>query len=293
MQSNLSSDLIEVVKTFQKNEITEYEVYLYLAKNTKDNNAKVLREIAEDERSHYYRWKKYTGVDVAPSKFDVIKYKLIAHIFGITFAIKLMEKQEEIAEQLYKDISNKIPEAEEILQDEEKHEKMLIALINEEKLKYVSSMVLGLSDAIVELTGAIAGLTFAFQKAGMVAIAGLITGIAAALSMSASEYLSQKSETDVQDRSPLKASFYTGLAYIFAVILLVAPFFIVENVYWALGFSLLDALFVIFVFTFFISVVKESSFKNLFFEMCFLSFGVAGLSFIIGLLARKFIGVDL
>ena len=34
-------------------------------------------------------------------------------------------------------------------------------MINDERLQYISSMVLGINDALVELTGAPAGFTFA------------------------------------------------------------------------------------------------------------------------------------
>ena len=73
-----------------------------------------------------------------------------------------------------------------------------------EPYRYTGSIVLGLNDALVELTGALAGLTLALQDTKLIALTGSITGIAAALSMGASEYLSTKSE-DV-DRSPVKAS---------------------------------------------------------------------------------------
>jgi VIT1/CCC1 family predicted Fe2+/Mn2+ transporter len=85
----------------------------------------------------------------------------------------------------------------------------LISLIDEERLKYVSSMVLGLNDALVELTGALTGLTLALQNPRLIAIVGFITGIAASMSMAASEYLSTKQEDT--EKNPLKASVYTGL----------------------------------------------------------------------------------
>ena len=46
----------------------------------------------------------------------------------------------------YRSIAHEIP-AEEIARDEDHHEEQLIALLDEERLRYVGSMVLGLSDA--------------------------------------------------------------------------------------------------------------------------------------------------
>ena len=77
-----------------------------------------------------------------------------------------------------------------IAQDEDRHESQLLGMLDEERLQYVGSMVLGLSDALVELTGTLAGLTFALQNNRLVALSGLITGISATLSMTSSEYLS-------------------------------------------------------------------------------------------------------
>src|SRR5690606_31916914 len=98
--------------------------------------------------------------------------------FGLTFGIKLLEKGEEKNQAIYKELVDKIEGMEELIKDEEEHEMLLINSLNEEKLNYIGSIVLGLNDALVELTGTLAGLTFAFAEAKMVALAGLITGIA-------------------------------------------------------------------------------------------------------------------
>ena len=80
-----------------------------------------------------------------------------------------------------------IPEAKAIILEENQHETGLLQLLGEERLRYTGSMVLGLNDVLVELTGALAGLTLALQDTKLVALTGSITGIAAALSMGASE----------------------------------------------------------------------------------------------------------
>ena len=51
-------------------------------------------------------------------------------------------------------------------------------MIDEEKLKYIGAVVLGMNDALVELTGTLAGLTLALQNEKLVGVAGLITGVA-------------------------------------------------------------------------------------------------------------------
>ena len=282
----------ELILKFQENEITEYHIYRFLAKRAKGKNKEVLERIAEDELAHYNKWKELTNEDVKPNKLKIFFYIALSIIFGITFAIKLMEAGEEGAEKAYEKLSKDLPVAAEILKDEVSHEEMLVQMIEEEKLKYVGSMVLGLNDALVELTGSLAGFTFALQNSKVIGLAGLIMGVAASLSMSASEYLSQKSEGD-QDKDPLKASIYTGIAYILAVIVLVWPFFVFGHYIVALIFSLAGAIGIIYLFTFFMSVVKDEDFKSAFTEMLTISMGVAFISFLVGIAARKWLGIEI
>lgn len=277
----------------QKNEITEHFIYAKLARVVKDdNNRQVLERIGEEEKAHYEFFKRYTNRDVAPSWFRVWLYYFIARLFGLTFGIKLMENGEGKAQENYKQMARIVPEISKIEEDEDRHERQLIGMINEERLEYVGSMVLGLNDALVELTGALAGLSFALQNTKLTAIAGLITGIAASLSMAASEYLSVKAEEGKGGKNPLKASVYTGIAYIFTVCFLIFPFLICLSSSVALVWTMLNALIVIFIFTFYISVAKDLSFKLRFLEMAVLSFAVAGITFLIGIAIRHFLHID-
>lgn len=279
------------IETAMKNEISEYHVYKKLADCCyQSGNKQVLIDIANDELGHYNLWKVHLKKEVKPSKWKIWKYYLIAKIFGLTFGIKLMEKGEEGAQVNYKKLAFQYPDAEKIIQDENRHENELTNLIEEEKLKYVGSIVLGLNDALVELTGTLAGLTFALQNTRLIALAGLITGIAASLSMSASEYLSTKSEGSSQ--SPFKASFYTGLAYIFTVLFLILPYLLLKNYMLCLGITIAVAILIILVFNYYISVAKDMDFKKRFAEMAGISIGVAVLTFFIGYLIRIVWGIE-
>jgi VIT1/CCC1 family predicted Fe2+/Mn2+ transporter len=233
---------------------------------------------------------KYTQRAVRPNRWKIFFYFWISRILGITFGIKLMERGEERAQINYEIIARRIPKASRIIADEHAHEQELIGLIEEERLNYVGSIVLGLNDALVELTGALAGFTFALQNTRLIALAGLITGIAASFSMAASEYLSTKSEGSGE--RALKSSLYTGVAYIVTVILLILPYLLVANYFLCLGLTLSIAMLIIFFFNFYISVAKDYSFKRRFLEMAALSLGVAMLTFTIGFLIRKVLGIE-
>jgi VIT1/CCC1 family predicted Fe2+/Mn2+ transporter len=274
---------------FQRNEITESSVYRRLAGRAKGENKSVLEEFSKDELRHYNQWKKYSRQDVSRRRRTILKYSFISRIFGVTFVMKMMEGGEGKARKAYSDIMKLIPKAKSILEDETKHERLLGRMLREEKIGYIGSMVLGLNDALVELTGVLAGLSLTLQTTKLIGTAGLITGVASALSMASSEYLSQKSEKG--SKSPRKASFYTGFVYLLTVLLLVAPYFIFNNYLMSLGVTLFDAVLVVFVFTFFISVVQELRYRTKVAQTIAISFGVAGISFVVGLLVKMFLNV--
>lgn len=276
----------------QRAEITEHFIYEKLSQSTKDShNKEILKRISSDELEHHNVWKEYTGEDVKPAKLKILMYYLISRILGITFGIKLMEKGEEQAEETYEEISKVVPAAKEIAKDEHEHEKQLIDLIDEERLKYTGDIVRGMNVALVELTGALAGLTLAIPNPRLILTAGLIIGIAMTLSLASTEYLATRTGGSI--RSPFKAVVYAGFANIFTVLFLIFPYLIFANIYFSLGVMILNAIIVIFLFSFYISVVKDISFKKRFLEMSLISLGVAALAFGIGLLARIFLHVEI
>lgn len=277
---------------FQRNEITEYHVYMRLARIVKGKeNRAILENIARDELRHYQMWKEHTGRDVKPKKLTLLKYALINHLFGFTFAIKLMEKGEEAAQESYSHLLNDLQDAGTIAHDENEHELALIRMLDEERLRYTGSIVLGLNDALVELTAALTGLTFALQNTELIALTGSITGLAAALSMAVSEYLSTKSENKGQN--PVKAAIYTGSAYVVTVVLLILPYLIFSSFQLCLAVALVTGLLIIALFNYYISVAQEVPFRKRFLEMAGLSLVVSAISFLIGMALRHFTGIEL
>lgn len=288
----LSEDVRKQILAFQRTEITEHHIYRRLAKSIKSpENARIVAQIAEDELKHYEGLKKYSGQDVAPNWFSMWRYYLISRIFGFTFGIKLMERTEKNVQKDYDEITDVVPEAATFKHEEEVHEEKLVGMLSEERLEYAGSIVLGLNDALVELTGALAGLTLALQNTKLIALSGLITGIAAAMSMAASEYLSTRSEET--SKNPVRAAIYTGIAYIGTVSLLVLPYLLFESYYLDLAITLSTAVIIIAVFNYYISVAKDESFRERFLEMAGLSLGVALFSFIIGYFIRIWLEIEI
>lgn len=289
--SELSKELLTEIISDQKNEKDASIIYGRIAEKTKDPaNKKIISKIASDEKKHYEILKKYSGIDVKPRRFMIFLYVLCARILGLTFAFKMLENDEANAHEGYNRIAKQLPELKGIMDDEERHERELIDMLNEKRLDYMGSIVLGLNDALVELTGALAGYTFAIQDSKNIALLGLITGISASLSMGASEYLSKKQ--DKEDRA-FSSSLYTGIAYIITVMLLVMPFLLFTNPFLNLGITVAIAVLIIFFFNFYISVAKDLSFKQRFFEMAGISVGVAIISFLIGWAVKTFLGFEI
>jgi Uncharacterized membrane protein len=288
----LSESVRRQVLRFQQTEITEHHIYKRLSQRiSSPENAKILEQIAQDELRHYNGWKQYTKQDIEPRWLFVWFYYFVSMIFGFTFGVKLMELGEQSAQANYAAISKEIPEAETYERDEDAHEEQLINMLDEERLQYAGSVVLGLNDALVELTGALAGLTLALQNVKLIALSGLITGIAASMSMAASEYLSTRSEHT--QKQPVRAAIYTGIAYIITVALLVLPYLLFENYILDLAIALTTAVIIIAVFNYYISVAKGESFRERFTEMAGLSLGVALFSFVIGYFIRKWLGIEI
>jgi len=276
----------------QKNEITGHHSYKKIAGHIKDpDNKRILTEIANDELDHYEKFKEYTNKEVAPNWLNVYLVYFMSIILGFTFAVKMLERGEERSRKRYAKEITDDPKFNQLLLDEEKHEMLLIEMLDEEKLKYVGSIVLGLNDALVELTGALAGYTFAFQNTHIIALTGLITGISASFSMAASEYLSTSQEGEKSEAR--KSALYTGLAYILTVFVLILPFLLINNPYVSLVVTLVVAVIVIFLFNFYISVAKGTPFRRRFLEMAGISLGVSGISFLIGVLVKTFLGFEL
>lgn len=293
MNKNVSAASLAIIRKMQQNELTESVIYEAIAKFAKgDENKQTLLRLAKEERAHYEIWKKYTGIEMKPEKAKVFKYKLLARILGFTFAVKLMENGEENAQEEYEQLATDVPESIAIRKQEEEHEEALLGMLDEERLQYVGSMVLGLNDALVELTGSLAGFTFAMQNTRLIALSGLIIGISATFSMASSEFLAARSEG--RDDA-LKSCTYTGIAYLITVVLLIAPYLILGNEQFILALicMLIIVVLIIAGFTYYTSVAQDQPFKSRFLEMAFISIGVAVISFVVGILAKKFLGVDL
>ena len=277
----------------QQNEINDYALYSALAHREKDpHNKSVYEDIAQEEKTHYEFWKGITGKSIKANHFLIGWYIFLASLLGTSFALKLAEKREKGAEAFYLSLFDTYPQAKEIYAQEMKHEKELIDMLHDKKLLYAGAIVLGMNDALVELTGTLSGIALAFDKSIVVGVTGAIMGIAASMSMAGSSYLEAK-ESPVEGISPGIYAAYTGISYILTTLFLVLPFFLIASIKAALLSMFIAALIAIVLYNFYISVAKEQSFYQRTSQMLLITFGVALISFAIGYFVHHYLGIQI
>jgi VIT1/CCC1 family predicted Fe2+/Mn2+ transporter len=278
-----------------RNELTEAEVYARLAGLEKDaGTRKILENISADKAAHAGIISEVLAENARPSGFKIAWTVGCARLFGTIFVLKLMERGENAAGKTYRLIAAECPRLASVADDEERHETELIGMLKDDRLDNMGSIALGLNDALVELTGALAGFTFAVGAPEKVAKLGLITGFAAAMSMAASAFLSARADAQAGNRGgegaeshgALKSAAYTGIAYAVTVFLLVAPYMLLTDATLALCVMLLTAFGIIAFFNFYLSVARGTSFWRGFGLMAGISTAVALISYAFGYLLR-------
>ena len=292
---NKTSEKVNLRKALiqQQNEINDYTIYKRLAFYQDDlNNKIVFEKIAKEEKVHYNFWLKITKQEIQAQKLVVWWFILLVKVLGTSFALKSLEKREEGAEEFYKELFEIYPESREIYKQESEHELELIEMLKDKKLVYAGAIVLGMNDALVELTGTLSGIALAFDKSIVVGFTGLIMGIAASLSMAGSAYFEAK-ENPSQIIKPITYSLYTGVSYILTTAILVAPFFIFETMAYSLIMMFICAFLAIISYNFYISVAKDLNFTTRVLQMSMITFGVAIISFLIGYIVKYYFGIEI
>ena len=293
MNSAYEKENLQKALKQQQSEINDHTIYKALASyQENEKNREVFEKIAKDEKAHYEFWVRITNRQIEAQKLVVWWYIILVKIFGTSFALKSLEKRESGAEEFYKELFEIYPESKKIYKQEVEHEFELIDMLNDKKLLYAGAIVLGMNDALVELTGTLSGIALAFDKSLTVGLTGLIMGIAASLSMAGSAYFEAK-ENPSEDINPLVYSLYTGVSYILTTTILVVPFFIFEVMSYSLIMMFISAFLAIISYNFYISVAKDLSFSKRVIQMSAITFGVALISFGIGYVVKYYFGIEI
>jgi vacuolar iron transporter family protein len=295
--------LERVAREQAREELFAYRLYTALAQRFPDGTSRqMLSELAAQERSHVDFWLGITDVPERRLQPSRLKHRILVAasvVLGPAFTIRWLERGEDKAIAAYKDLlddGSLSPDQREkvaqMLREEEEHEQLLEAGVEDDRWLYLGAAVLGLNDALVELTGGLTGLASSISDPKLIGFAALVVGIAASMSMAASNFLSVEigEESELQ---PRRAAAYTGIAYIVVVVGLVLPFFLIADRRVALGISWASAVAIIAAFSYYSSVMQSTSFRRRFTVMLLLGLGVAVISFGIGRVLGSMIGIEL
>jgi vacuolar iron transporter family protein len=298
----MTMNLAAVAEEQAAEELFAWRIYDALAERIDDEgNKRRLAELAQQEKAHLDFWLSVIGRDASSVRTSGVKHALLlfaSRLLGPAFTIRWLERGEDRAIESYKELlaGSSLTEeqrrsVERMLTEEQEHEEFLATGIEDDRRKYLGAAVLGLNDALVELTGGLTGLVSSIANPKLIAFAALVIGIAASMSMAASNFLS----VDIAEESdlrPARAAAYTGTAYLLVVLALVAPFFVFGERHTALIFSWGAGVVVIVLFSFYSSVMQGVSFFRRFAVMLMLGIGVAVASYVIGRVLGALIGID-
>ncbi len=285
----------EVLYRVCVDEYEAYHLYRALAKTPIINQRlkEALKKAADDEFRHYRFWSGIVGD--CRSRLSIAKvflYRILLLLFGVTIILKIIESMEVDALKIYSSIATIRPELKDdiarIREDEERHEERFVSSLDEGRVRYLGSITLGISDALIELTGIYTGSLGAFENTVNAGLTGLLAGIAASISMGIASYSQAKHEAL---KNPRMSALYTSTAYIVVVLLLALPYFMLSSIAIAFTTMILLAMIVVAYMTFYTAVLYNKKFLKEFLESITLILGVSFILYILGLTLGRIVGI--
>jgi len=290
------SELVHVAIASCRDEYIDSAIYRALSKAPylSKLSREVLLEMSSHEDRHYRFWSSIAGgCRVAGAWVRVLVALIMALLFGATVTIKILERKEVETVQRYRSVLKYFDgaqrrELESIIEDEIKHENILMEKIGEERIKYLGFIVLGLSDAIIEISGIHAGTLGVYEDTVKAGIAGLIAGIAASMAMAAAAYAQAKQGGLGR---PGTSAMYTGIAYFLTAVILAIPYFIVHQIFIAFAISIALSIVILAYISTYGSVLYNRSYLREITETTLIILGVSAALYLIGGVVAEFLGI--
>lgn len=288
--------LVKVATMGIDDEYTDHILYDRLSRKVNDSSrfAQTLRDLASTELGHYEFWKKYApSATPKPSMPKVYWILFLKLVLGLTFAVRYLGRHEASVIRSYKSVAHLIPAEDKsafdrVIADEETHEREFSQKIESSAIRYISFVVLGLADALVEITGIHAGSLGIYERTEIAGLAGIIAGAAASLAMASAAFAQAKQ--GFQGSARLSAT-YTGVSYFVTAVILATPYFLTANMIVALSVSLILAVILLAAITFYSSVISSKPFARDFFEILAIMFGVTVALYLFGYFIRVATGI--
>jgi VIT1/CCC1 family predicted Fe2+/Mn2+ transporter len=293
------AELADIAFESAADEYTDYAVYKRLSELKYDERrgfSKMLRRLAGMEYRHYVFWSKYSPERKATiSKLKVYLIVLIRFMLGVTFAVRYLERNEASTIRKYRGVAHLIPSKDkkqfnQMIADEEEHEQRFSEEFQEPHIKYISFIVLGLADALVEIAGIHAGSLGIYNSTELAGLAGIVAGAAASIAMASAAYAQAK--TGFKGSATLSA-IYTGVSYFVTAVILATPYFLTKVMVFALGTSLFLGVLLIAFISFYGAVISGAVFKKDFIEITSIMFGATIALYLLGTAIRYFTGMSI
>jgi VIT1/CCC1 family predicted Fe2+/Mn2+ transporter len=280
-------------------EYADYAVYKKLSESRLEKNRafkRTLARLAKMEYNHYVFWKKYCpNRKVGQSRLKVSLIVFLRWLLGVTFAVKYLERTETNVIKRYRGLSRRIPAKDkgafnQMIADEEEHEKEFYERFDEPHIKYISFIVLGLADALVEIAGIHAGSLGIFNSTELAGLAGVVAGAAASIAMASAAYAQAKAGFK---GSATVSAVYTGISYFVTAVILATPYFLSKIMLVALLTSLVLAVLLIAFISFYGSVISGSVFRKDFIEVTGIMLGATIALYLLGFAIRNLTGITI
>jgi vacuolar iron transporter family protein len=295
LQETVSPDLARLAAESAQDEYADGAVYKALSRRERNPEfKKALENIANGEQSHYEFWKTYAlDAKVSAKRLRLYIILFLRFILGLTFTLKFMERHEGKLHERYRRIAESIPLADKtrfqaMMDSEEGQEDLLIGKIHEDRVKYMSFIVLGLADAVVEISGIHAGSLGIYGETRLAGLAGIIAGMAASIAMGTAAYAQAKQGFQ---GSAKWSAIYTGVSYMITAVFLALPYFLTGSQLGALAASLVIGVILVATMTFYDTVISARPFKRQFGEIAGIILGASLALFIIGSAVGQYLGI--
>jgi vacuolar iron transporter family protein len=295
LQETVSSDLEGLAAESAQDEYADRALYMALSRRERNPNFKrALENIANGEQTHFEFWKNYApNVEVSSKRLRTYFIVLIRLVLGLTFTLKFMERHEGKLHERYQRIAETIPPGDKarfqaMMESEEHQEDLLIGEIHENRVKYMSFIVLGLADAVVEISGIHAGSLGIYGRTELAGLAGIIAGMAASIAMGTAAYAQAKQGFQ---GSAKWSAIYTGVSYMITAVFLALPYFLTANMAGALTASLIIGVALVAAMTYYDTVISARPFKRQFGEIAGIILAASLVLFIAGTLVGQYLGI--
>lgn len=208
----MTDTLLNKARQFYLGEIDDWLTYSLLARHSRDAELRTLLErIAAMEKRHAEFWADILARHgqplpaARPRRLRSLALRLLQRRINPLLLIAALELGETGAVEAYHRLwqSGLLPPEDHaalrgIILDELEHEAAFRRQTREAGLQNVRDFVLGMNDGLVEILGAVTGLSAAYAgNPLLVAVSGLVVGIAGALSMGIGAFISVRSQRQV------------------------------------------------------------------------------------------------